>query len=260
MKPNTFRQRVSWLSRLVMLGLAWGGQVGLAHAASFSLTPTRLVLGPTTTSTIVTVTNHGGTAMRFQLTAFAWDQTETGQIALADTTDVVVYPTLVVIEPGESRRIRVAVTRPATAVERTYRLFVEELPDHTEAPSAAMGVQVRTRMGVPIFVQAARAQSQMSIGRVELRDGALWVRVSNSGSAHAVLQRLDVRGASASGAPAFNASVNGWYVLAGHEQVFRVPVTGTECLGIAEFTVAAEFEGGPPATSRARVNRLACGQ
>ena len=95
------------LFRLALLGLIWGGQAGYAEASAFNVSPTRVMLAPGSTSAVLTLTNDSTHAIRFQLSAFAWDQTEDGRMTLADTKDIVFYPPLVTIEPRQSRRIRV---------------------------------------------------------------------------------------------------------------------------------------------------------
>ena len=237
------RSRLRWLARLAMFGLAWAGQAGLGQAATFSVTPTRIVLAPTATSVVVTLSNSSTAPMRFQLSAFAWDQTD-GQVVLLDTNDVVVYPTLVAIAPGESRRIRVAVSARATAIERSYRLFVEELPNHADAPSSQMGVTVRTKMGLPIFVQGPKQAPRVALASVELGDAALLVRVTNEGTAHAVLDQIRVHGESKTGEVLFTSVVNGWYLLPGRGQVFSIPVQSVDCAKAATMTVTAESTDG----------------
>ena len=68
------------LLRLAVLGLIWGGQAGYAAASAFSVSPTRVMLAPGSTSAVLTLTNDSADAIRFQLSAFAWDQTEDGHM------------------------------------------------------------------------------------------------------------------------------------------------------------------------------------
>ena len=230
--------------RLIMFGLALVGQAGPARASAFSVSPTRLALTPRTTSAVLTLTNDSANAIRFQLSAFTWDQTEDGHMRLSDTKDVVFYPPLLTIEPGQSRRVRVGAATPFAALEKTYRLFVEELPNHEAAAAPEAGIQVRTKMGVPVFLQGQRASTQTAVENLELGDGNMFFHVTNSGTAHVLLQRVRIRGLSSSGAEVFARSVDGWYLLAGHRQRFRVPVSPADCSRAAAIAVVAEFDSG----------------
>ena len=108
---------------------------------------------------------------------------------------LVFFPALLSLGPGKERKIRVGSTIPAGAAERTYRIFVEELPPARVSKVANAGTQVRvlTKMGVPIFVQPARPEPA---GRIEMEGsegGHLRFRVRNTGNAHFLLESMHVR-------------------------------------------------------------------
>ena len=226
------------------LGLAINGLAGTAHASSFSVSPTRLALAPGTTSVVLTLTNQHDRAIRFQLSVFAWDQSEDGRMQLADTADVVVYPPLVSLDPGESRRIRVGTVVPFGEIEKTYRLLVEELPDDN-APVTPGGVQVRTRMGIPVFLQGRGKTPNVVTGieHASVADGVLSFDLVNSGMRHALPQRIQVRGTAADGHKVFSRDVDGWYLLAGHRQAFHVALPD-DCVLVAAVEVEATFAHG----------------
>ena len=244
MRFELLQPMLKHLARLAVLGLIWGGQAASANASAFSVSPTRLVLAPGTTSAILTLTNDSAQSIRFQLSAFAWDQTEDGHMQLADTKDIVFYPPLLTIEPGQSRRIRVGSVTPFGTVEKTYRLFVEELPNNDESGAPEAGIHVRTKMGVPVFLRGPRPTMQTSVENLELHDGTLSFHVTNSGTAHVVLQRVQIRGLSATGDEIFAQSVDGWYLLAGHRQQFHVSVPAAGCSRVTAISIVAESDRG----------------
>lgn len=246
------------IMQLTMLGLILLGQAESATASAFSVSPTRLMLTPGVTSGVLTLTNASTNAIRFQLSAFTWDQSEDGQMRLADTSDIVFYPALLTIEPGQSRRVRVGAVVPIGALEKTYRLFVEELPDHRAAVSPEAGIQVRTRMGVPIFLGAPRPTTRTMVENLEVADGEMFFHVANRGSAHVLLQKVQIRGLSSTGEQVFARSVDGWYLLAGRHLRFRIPVPRAQCAKAATIAVIAESDRGP-ASARLDLTRLSCG-
>ncbi len=82
----------------------------LLEASQFTVNPTRVELSGRATSALVAVRNDGPAPIRLQLKTHAWAQTPDGQMTLSPTDDVVVFPTMVTLAPGEERKIRVAVT------------------------------------------------------------------------------------------------------------------------------------------------------
>lgn len=245
------------VTQLALLGLILGGQAGYAHASAFSVSPTRLVLAPGSTSAVLTLSNNSAHAVRFQLSAFAWDQTEDGRMQLAATKDIVFYPPLLTIDPGQSRRIRIGAVTPFAAIEKTYRLFVEELPQADE-PVPAEGIHVRTKMGVPIFLRGPKPTTHTQVESLQLGDEAVSFHVGNSGTAHVVLQRVEIRGLAAGGEQVFTRSIDGWYLLAGHRRRFEVPVSKADCARVTTIAVVAESDGGA-ANRRLDVPAPLCG-
>ena len=53
---------------------------------------------------------------------------------------------------------------PFGAVERTYRIFVEELPPSTQQAVPPGQVRVLARMGIPIFVEARAGRAELRVG------------------------------------------------------------------------------------------------
>ena len=63
-----------------------------ASAATFTVNPTQIFLSGKTTTALLTLRNDSDDSLRFQLTAFAWQQTPTGELSLTPTQDVVFFP------------------------------------------------------------------------------------------------------------------------------------------------------------------------
>src|SRR5262249_7800725 len=129
-----------------------------AVAATFTINPIQVFLSDSAKSGLITLQNTSPGPLRFQLSVFAWAQATDGSMVLAPTRDVVFFPKLLTLAPGEERKIRVGASTPAAATEKTYRLFVEELPSADQANPATGTSQIRvlTRAGIPIFVRPAK--------------------------------------------------------------------------------------------------------
>ncbi len=236
--------RVTLAAALSALALC---QAGTARASSFTVTPVQVALSGSNRSALLTLDNESSEELRFQISAFAWEQGTRGEIRLAPTQDIVFFPALLSLGPGKERKIRVGSTIPAGAAERTYRIFVEELPPARVSKVANAGTQVRvlTKMGVPIFVQPARPEPA---GRIEMggsEGGHLRFRVRNTGNAHFLLESMHVRGLGPSGETVFDHAQDGWYVLAGGLREYEETISAEECARIGTFVIEARTDGDP---------------
>ncbi len=195
-------------------------------AATFKVSPIQIYLTAGKTTELLSVENQSNEIVRLQVTAFAWNQSLRGEIELTPTEDVVFFPALLTLEPGKERKIRIGVSKPAGTVERTYRVFVEELPP-LERPSEAGNkseVKVLTRFGVPIFVQPARITRSGAIENAKLESGTVMFRVRNTGNAAFSLISVRATGLRADGKQTFENQAAGWYVLAGGERNYDIAI------------------------------------
>jgi fimbrial chaperone protein len=199
-----------------------------AAASQFTVNPTRVELSTRVTSSVVSVRNDGQSPIRIQVKTHAWSQTLDGQMQLDPTEDVIVFPTLVTLNPGEERRLRVAVTARAAELERTYRMFLEELPP-AKTETVGSGVQVLTRVGIPIFLAPVSTAARASLSDVGLTGGALHFQVDNVGNTHLVPESVRVRGLSGSGEPVIDNSRDGWYILGHSSRRYEMKFADAEC-------------------------------
>src|SRR5438128_8362434 len=197
----------------MVLGLVL--QAGNIAGSAFKVTPVRVTFsGPS--STLLTLKNESDQPLRFQITSFSWSQDVKGAMQLAPTEEIVFFPALLSLNPGEERKVRVATTVAAKDVEKTYRIFFEELPP-LETPKDRAGAQVRilTRMGIPIFVEPEKGTAEPRIDGGKVQNGKIVFDVKNTGNMHFGLQGVKVRGMGSTGDVLFERQLEGWYVLPG---------------------------------------------
>jgi fimbrial chaperone protein len=225
----------------------------------FNVTPTRLVLRPNQTSTSLLLKNESDEGLRFQVTAFVWTNAIDGEMKLAPTKDVVFFPALFTIAPGQTRRVRVATTERAASHERAYRLIVEQLPSRA-GPRIESGVEMLTRLNVPLFLEPATRVAQATLDHVALRDGALMFDIHNTGTVHVRLDEVVVKGLSREGASAHEQRVPGWYLLPGETRLYQLPLEPHVCRALASVVVTTTVAQMPGQTleERAAVDAGAC--
>ena len=232
-----------WRTFAVCLAIAVGlafGQAAAAAAASFTVNPTQVFLSSTTRSALVTIKNETDKPVRFQLTMMAWTQDPGGQMQLDPTSDVVFFPSLLTLNGREERRVRVGAQVPAGPIEKTYRLFIEELPP-VEPAGPPNGVAMLTKVGIPIFLQPARLATDAALQNLGLKAGRLSFRLVNSGTLHFIPKAVRVRGLDQAGAVILEQKPDAWYVLAGGERVFDLEIPADVCARIRSLAVEAQL-------------------
>ena len=228
------------LSALLLLGsiLGLGSR---ADASSFTVNPITVTLSGKDKSALLTLQNQTSEEIRFKILMQAWQQSPQGEMQLKDTKDIVVFPGLLTLAPNEERKLRIGSTVPAGAAERSYRVFVEELPP-LRAPQTAnkSEVKVLTKMGVPIFVQPAKPMAAGMVEGMGLAKRKLSFTVKNTGNVHFLLQSVRVKALDGKGAAVFEKDVEGWYVLTGGTRVWEIEIPKDACAKAKAITVAAE--------------------
>jgi fimbrial chaperone protein len=235
------RVRVHRALLITILGLVL--QAENVAASTFKVTPVRVTFsGPS--STLLTLRNDSEESLRFQISAFAWSQDAQGGIQLGSTEDISFFPALLALKPGEERKVRVATTVAATDVEKTYRIFFEELPplDTPKERPAGAQVKILTRMGIPIFVQPAKGKAQPVIDGGKLQAGKIMFDVRNTGNQHFGLQMVKVTGLGANGEQLFDRQAEGWYVLAGSPRTYELEVPGDACAKLKTVVIDAQTD------------------
>ena len=215
-----------------------------AGATTFTVNPTRITLSRTARSTLLTVRNEGDTPVRIQVTAHAWSQRLGGEMQLDDTTDLIVFPTLFALAPGGERKVRVAGAVAAGPAEKTYRVFVQELPPEAGAEGGVAGVRMLTRMGIPVFIQPDEPSARAGLRGLVLADGRFAFRVENLGNVHFLPADVRVIGSSEAGERIGARSTHGWYILAGGARGFELPLDDwADCQRVRRLTVEVEVSG-----------------
>lgn len=214
----------------------------IAEAGSFKAVPVRLYLDARTKTAVLKVTNDGDEKVTVQLEAVSWAQDSEGKDIYEPTKDIVFFPKIADIEKDQEKIIRVGYEgkkAEASAAEKTYRLFVQELP---VSKPGEVAIKMAIRLGLPVFVAPEKAVKQGVIEKMDISEGSLRVRVRNKGNSHIIIGRIKAKGIDEAGADAFAAESAGWYVLAGGARVFAVDVAKTDCLKAKEIKVEAEAD------------------
>lgn len=212
-----------------------------ARAADFDVSPTRLELSAQQRTGHLTLRNPGATPLRLQVQVKAWQQGVEGEVQLSDTDEVSLFPSLFELAPGASRSVRLGVGGGEGAVEKTYRVLIDELPERALAGGA---VQVVTRLSVPLFFGRQGLRAGPELTAPVLQGGAVAFSVRNVGTSRFIATRALVQGEDGAGRVVVQGEAAGWYVLAGGERKFVVAVRGEAAERVARVVVQVETDGG----------------
>ncbi len=229
-------------SRAIMLSSLLGA-ASPALAGQFNISPTRVELTDRQSSVLLTLENTGDEEARFQITPNRWDQAGDELVILGQTEDIVVYPSLITLDPGESRRIRVGTTLEQGDEEAAYRLIIDELPTIGE-DGVTLGVQVHTRASLPVFIAAERGIGAGAIERKGVSNGQLELEIVNEGNTHFMLRQVEVTGYGTADNITFTDEIPGWYVLPGVGRPVMVDIPAEVCLDTRRIEVRAVTDQG----------------
>lgn len=195
-----------------------------AQAAAWGVGPLRIDLDRATRSGLVNVSNDDTTKLNFEIRLMRWTQDANGADRYEPSDDLVYFPRVAEIAPAEKRAIRVGSRGDPGPVEKTYRLFIEEMPDVANAPQKGVGIAVKGRFAIPIFVAPAQGEARGElVDAVHDKEG-ITVRLRNTGNRHFKIDTFTVRNGDT-----VLKEGNGWYVLAGATRTFKLPFGGAEC-------------------------------
>lgn len=232
------------MSRSLLAAVFWLATT-CAGAAEFSVSPIRIELPRGARSAAVSVANEDRQPLRMQLRLMEWTQDGDGKDLYRESDELIYYPRLMTIQPREKRLVRIGVKAASAAAERTYRLYIDELPGVADDPlrPAVSGINFTLRFALPVFVPPAEPVLRGVIEAMTLQDGKLAVTVRNAGNQSFRIASVAARGG------AFAAEAGGWYLLAGAARVHRFDIPAEACRGLRRLEVAVtadrlSLEGG----------------
>jgi fimbrial chaperone protein len=226
------------------------------RAGDWRVSPIRLDLGRDAKSGAVTIANDSNDRLQVQMKAFEWTQDAEGKDRYVETGEILFFPRLMILEGKEEKILRAGIRVPAAAKEKTYRLFIEEIPGPRKAEG--VNVAVAIRFGVPIFVKPLKEEVRGEVGAMTMSAGALLIPVNNTGNVHFVVQSIFLRGRNGAGEEIFSRELSGWYLLSGVSRGYTttVPPGTCETMAVIEAEVKTDKL---PFRGRMLVDRSMCG-
>ena len=203
-----------------------------ATAGELAISPLRVDFDPEARMSVVQLTNTGPEKLAMQVQPVAWSQDFTGQDRYDPTREVVAFPPIFSIEPGETQMVRIGAQNVSDQdMERSYRLFFTEIP----APMAEgqpSALRMRLRISIPVFdAPVSGLNPEIEMDEAWFEEGLLKVRLRNTGNTHLRAQSMQIM------APTGMSSVGlGRYFLPGSTHEVEVDLKDTASVSAIQLT------------------------
>lgn len=206
-------------------------------AGSFQVEPIKIFLDSNKKSEVLQIKNMSDKKISVQLKAIIWTQDENGKDINNPTNDIIFFPKILTVEKEDQRIVRVGLPKEIVPgeKEKTYRLFIEELP--SVEPVLTTGVKIVLRIGVPIFLAPLQTHEKGEIESINVSDGKVIIKIKNTGNLHFVAASINVKGFSQSDETLFDKEKGGWYIFPDSSKPFELEFPRDICSKLSKIEV-----------------------
>lgn len=207
-----------------------------AFSAIFQVSPLKIVFDPGRRADILKIKNGSEDILSLQIRAYEWTQGVEGKDIYSATKDVIFFPRILTLNKEEERIVRVGMKVPPGKREKTYRIFIEEMPG--EKPVEGTAVRTLLRMGIPLFLAPIKTEVKGLIKDLRVRGGGkVFFRIKNQGNVHFIIRSINLSGYDQSGEEVFSNELNGWYLHAGTSKEFSQEIPTDTCSRVNRIKV-----------------------
>jgi len=224
-------------------------------ASSFKAMPLRLYLNSKDNTEVLKVVNEGNEKVTVQVSVKSWSQDGSGKDEYSDTDQLIVFPKMTSIEAGAEKVFRVGYRGGEVVDEKTYRIFVQELPVNKPGATA---LKFALNLSLPVFVAPKVVKSEWEIKSLKVEGGEIKVEVKNYGNRHLMVKKITTNGVDRSGKNIFSNEKSGWYTLSGSSREYVVEMPLKDCM-LAEKVKVEVSSKSETKQQEARVTRTMCG-
>jgi fimbrial chaperone protein len=228
------------------------------YPGQWRVAPVRIHLDRQARSSVVTVVNEGEDTIHLQGKAMEWSQDPEGKDVFQETGDLIFFPRILMLKKGEQKIIRTGIRVPATSREKTYRLFIEEIPQPKKDTSGATQLTVAIRFGIPVFVKPLKEEPAAELTSLKLTKGNLSAVVGNTGNVHFRITEIAVKGKNGKGEETFSEKLNGWYLLAGAARFYSTPIPAGKCASTEQLDITVSTDTKITLNRQLNVDKTQC--
>jgi fimbrial chaperone protein len=205
-------------------------------AANFDIQPVRVEFSDKVRLSKLTIKNVSENEFPIQIKVYEWSQNEKAEDIYKETPDVIIFPKILTIAKAEERIIRLGINAAPGIKEKTYRIYIEEIPSAT-LPKDGPSVRLFMKVGIPVFVIPQKTEDKAELNDISMDRGKIQMKVKNAGNSHFIVTGVSVRGQNANGDEVYNRDISGWYLLNGSEKMYETEVPANDCNAISNFNI-----------------------
>lgn len=213
--------------RLALAFIGLSLSIGQAYSSEWRVAPIRLDFDKGTKSGVITVSNDSAEKVHLQIKAAEWIQDAEGKDKYSDTSDLIYFPKIMILDKNEEKVLRTGIKTSSVEKEKTYRLFIEEIPQPSKEEGASVAVAIR--FGVPIFIKPEKEQARGEVKKIEISKGVLKAVVKNSGNVHLMISSINIKGNNKEGNEVYSKELSGWYLLNGSSRTYSTDIPQDKC-------------------------------
>ncbi|GMR04573.1 MAG: fimbria/pilus periplasmic chaperone [Thermodesulfobacteriota bacterium] len=209
----------------------------VSFSADFTVSPIKVYFKGTARTSAVTIKNNSSDPITLQVSVVSWNQDETGEDQYTPTDEIIAFPRIFKLKREEEQLIRIGSKVTPGPIEKTYRIYVSEIPQPQSKLEDGTVLRTLMRVGIPIFVEPVTRENSGKIEDLSLEKGRLLFSVANTGNRHFIMRTVKVEGKDASGKVVFTRELAGRYLHGKKRKKFVVEIPKKECLTISHLVI-----------------------
>jgi fimbrial chaperone protein len=212
------------------------------YAGYFNIKPIWVYLNSNKKVESLHLKNRAKEAVTIQIKTFEWTQDDKGTDVYTPTEEIFYMPRVITLNGEEERTIKIGYDKKPSLVEKTFRIFFEELPK-AKIKTDETGMQIALKLGVPIFIAPQKKEGPKGeITNASVLKHRLSFQIINNGKEHFYPKSITVSATDAEGKDVFSDKQQTWYILPGKNRTYTVDIPADKCRIIKTLSIEAELE------------------
>lgn len=182
-----------FLKKFTLFYIIFISSPSFTFAASLQVNPVNLEIGSNQSETNVELINRGQQETSYKITAFRW-KCYFGNHRFEDTEDLIIYPSLINIKPGNKKNISIKLGVPVDPCRGAiYRLSFKEI-ENPQNKFPSENIKSMIHVSIPVVVDPVNPlKPQASWTLRSIDKGKFLIGIKNIGEGHISLREIALK-------------------------------------------------------------------